>query len=304
LHAHFGTNPAAVALLCRVLGGPTYSFTVHGPEEFDHPSELSLGAKIESAAFVVAISDFGRSQLYRWCAPADWPKIHVVRCGVDDAFLRTHPEPPQGHRLVCVGRLCEQKGQFLLLQAVGRLVQERVPVELILAGDGPLRPSLEGEIDRLGLRNTVRMTGWLTNAQVREEMRQARAVVLPSFAEGLPVVLMEALALGRPVITTYVAGIPELVEHGIHGWLVPAGSLDALTDALRQALQAPRSALKALGTAGAARVAEQHIAGREAGKLATLFQALVRPGAGCRPGPDPASPYDSLPGGSSRVACH
>jgi glycosyltransferase involved in cell wall biosynthesis len=223
---------------------------------------------------------------------------------VDDGFLRGRTEPSQGHRLVCVGRLCEQKGQFLLLQAVGRLVDQGVPVELILAGDGLMRASLEAEIDRRGLRNAVRITGWLSNAEVREEMRRARAVVLPSFAEGLPVVLMEALALGRPVITTYVAGIPELVEQGVHGWLVPAGSLDALTEALRQALQAPWSALKALGTAGAARVAEQHAAEHEAGKLAKLFHALVRPGAACQPAAGPASPYDLFPRGSSRVVCH
>ncbi len=278
LHAHFGTNPAALALLTRTLGGPPYSFTVHGPEEFDRPDSLSLKEKIEGAAFVVAISHFGRSQLFRWCSHEHWPKVHVVRCGVDAAFLRDGPQPvPDNHRLVCVGRLCEQKGQLLLLEALGRLTTERVAFEIVLAGDGPMRPLIEQRLQQLGLEGRVRITGWLSNERVRQEVLAARALVLPSFAEGLPVVLMEALALGRPVLTTYVAGIPELVVPGHNGWLIPAGSVDALADGLRQVLEIAPDQLARLGEAGAKRVAAQHDATREAAKLAALFQ--TPPGA-------------------------
>jgi colanic acid/amylovoran biosynthesis glycosyltransferase len=273
LHAHFGTNPAAVALLTNALGGPPYSFTVHGPEEFDRPDALSLGLKIERAAFVVAVGDFGRSQLYRWCGHRHWPKVNVVRCGVDEAFLAAGPQPvPDTNRLVCVGRLAEQKGQLLLLEALGRLAADGVPFEMVLAGDGPMRGVIEERIAGLGLGGRVRITGWLSNEAVRGELLAARALVLPSFAEGLPVVLMEALALGRPVVTTYVAGIPELVTGG-NGWLVPAGSAVALADALRRLLRTPTDQLERMGKDGAGRAAAQHDAAREAAKLAGLFRA-------------------------------
>jgi glycosyltransferase involved in cell wall biosynthesis len=272
LHAHFGTNSTSVALLTRVLGGPPYSFTVHGPEEFDHPEALSLTDKIENAAFVVAVSSFGRSQLYRWCGAVHWPKVHVVRCGVDAAFLSGGPQPvPDTNRLVCVGRLAEQKGQLLLLEALGRLAAEGMPFAMVLAGDGPMRRLIEGQIERLGLKERVRITGWVSGDTVRQEILAARAMVLPSFAEGLPVVLMEALALGRPVVTTYIAGIPELVENGANGWLIPAGSVEALAEALRQTLQAPVERLEQMGKAGAVRVAAMHDANGEAAKLAAFF---------------------------------
>jgi glycosyltransferase involved in cell wall biosynthesis/GT2 family glycosyltransferase len=272
IHAHFGTNPATVALLARTLGGPPFSFTVHGPEEFDQPLALSLPEKIERAEFVVAISDYGRSQLYRWCEAAHWPKIHVVRCGVDAAFLAGGPQPvPDVPGMVCVGRLAEQKGQLLLLEALARLKPEVQQFEVTLAGDGPMRRAIEERIAQLRLQEHVHITGWLSNESVRKRMLDARCVVLPSFAEGLPVVLMEALALGRPVVTTYVAGIPELVEPGRCGWLVPAGSVDALTDALRQALRMPIDRLEAMGRTGAERVAARHNATTEAAKLSALY---------------------------------
>lgn len=268
LHAHFGTNSATVALLTNALGGPSYSFTVHGPEEFDRPDDLSLGLKIERAAFVVAVSEFGRSQLFRWCGAEHWHKVHVVHCGVDAGFLADGPQPLNDvPRLVCVGRLAEQKGQMLLLEALARL---DVPFEMVLAGDGPMRPVIEERIGQLGLARQVRITGWLSGASVRKEILDARALVLPSFAEGLPVVLMEALALGRPVATTYVAGIPELVTPTC-GWLVPAGSVQALADALRQVLQTPAHHLQEMGRIGAMRAAARHDVHVEAAKLADHF---------------------------------
>jgi colanic acid/amylovoran biosynthesis glycosyltransferase len=272
LHAHFGTNPAAVAMFARMLGGPRYSFTAHGPEEFDHPRELSLGEKIAHASAVVAVSDFGRSQLYRWTPWEDWSKVHVVRCGVDAPFLQAGPQPPAGgNRLVCVGRLVPEKGQLLIVDALVALAEEGVSVEMVFAGDGPLRAVIEERLRASGLGHKVRITGWVSNDGVRAELLSARAMVLPSFAEGLPVVLMEALALGRPAITTYVAGIPELVRDKVSGWLIPAGSLAALTGAIKAALAAAPAELGAMGRAGAAAVAERHDAAREAARLATIF---------------------------------
>ena len=144
-----------MALLTRALGGPPYSFTVHGPEEFDHPEALSIGEKIERSAFVVAVSDFGKSQLCRWCDADHWEKIHVVRCGVDAAFLAAGPQPISDvPRFVCVGRLAEQKGQLLLLDALARLADEGHDFEMVLAGDGPMRPLIEKRIARLKLKGT------------------------------------------------------------------------------------------------------------------------------------------------------
>jgi glycosyltransferase involved in cell wall biosynthesis len=273
LHAHFGTNPITIAQLARTLGGPPYSFTIHGPEEFDGPQAESLGDKIAGAKFTVAVSSYGRSQLYRWANPRDWGRIHVIHCGLDGAFLGADPVPvPSAPRLICVGRLAEQKGQLILLQALERLAGEGMTFEAVLAGDGPMRPVIEREIALVGLANRVRITGWLSGADVRRQIEAARGLVLPSFAEGLPVVLMEALALGRPVVSTYVAGIPELVQNGVHGWLVPAGDVEQLTDAIRELLTTSPDRLVAMGKAGAARVAERHDAGREAGRLADLFR--------------------------------
>jgi colanic acid/amylovoran biosynthesis glycosyltransferase len=286
LHAHFGTNPADVAMLARVLGGPPYSFTVHGPEEFDRPDALGLGEKGRRAEFVVAISSFGRSQLYRWLPQTDWNKVHVVHCGLDRAF---HEGAPTGiavaPRLVCVGRLCEQKGQLLLVQAMHRVAANGLTFELVLAGDGEMRREIEVSIERLGLRDRVRVTGWINSAQVREEILAARALVLPSFAEGLPVVLMEAMALRRPVVTTYVAGIPELVRDGENGWLVPAGDVDGLARAIEACLSASPDELSAMGQAAHERVLARHDVDRSAAHLAALFtdpRAIAPAGAPTR----------------------
>ena len=277
LHAHFGTNPAEIALLVRALGGPSYSFTVHGPEEFDRPARLKLREKMRDAAFTVAISSFGRSQLYRWADAADWHKIKVVHCGLEPAFHAGAASVPTATaRLVCVGRLCEQKGQLLLVDAVERLVRSGVPIELVLAGDGEMRAEIEARIASSGLQRQVRITGWIGSNEVRDEILAARALVLPSFAEGLPVVLMEAMALGRPVVTTYVAGIPELVRNGESGWLVPAGDVEGLTEALRKCLATTPSELAQLGKRAREQVLQRHSIDVEAGKLAALFREPPR----------------------------
>jgi glycosyltransferase involved in cell wall biosynthesis len=276
IHAHFGTNSTTIAMFAKRLGGPGYSFTVHGPEEFDKPESLGLHEKIKQSCFVVAISSYGRSQLSRWADFSDWQKIKIVHCGLDDGFLRHQFSPvPVEPRLVCVGRLSEQKGQLLLLQATARLITEGVSLKLVLVGDGPMREEIEQFIAKHDLAAYVELTGSLSGEQVRQQIVNSRAFVLPSFAEGLPVVIMEAFALGRPVISTYVAGIPELIINGENGWLVPAGSVEDLVAAMREALQASPETLAEMGKQGRQRVLERHAIVTEAGKLSELFADLI-----------------------------
>lgn len=276
LHAHFGTNSAEVAMLVHALGGPRWSFTVHGPEEFDKALIIGLAEKIRRCAFVVAVSSYGRSQLYRLVERAHWPKMQVVHCGLEPAFhaMPANP-PPATRRLVCVGRLCEEKGQILLIKAAKRLAERGVDFELVLAGDGDLRAEIEALIAIYDLKAKVRVLGWISGDRVREEILAARALVLPSFAEGLPVVIMEAMALRRPVISTYIAGIPELVRDGEHGWLVPAGDVEALAEAMRTCLDSVPQLLAKMGEAGHARVRARHDVDREATQLAKLFQEAI-----------------------------
>jgi colanic acid/amylovoran biosynthesis glycosyltransferase len=274
LHAHFGTNSAEVAMLVRSLGGPPYSFTVHGPEEFMR--ELGLAQKIQRASLVIAISTFCRSQLFMRAPYEEWPKIAIIRCGLEESFYKdadTRLPATAARRLTCVGRLTEAKGQPLLIQAAALLAARNVDFQLVLAGDGPLRPALEALIDRFRLGERVRITGWISGAQVREELLASRAMVLPSFAEGLPVVIMEAMALRRPVLTTYVAGIPELVTHGETGWMFPAGSVEDLALAMEQCLRCAQQEIERMGEAAHRRVVSLHSIDEEARRLAALFRA-------------------------------
>ena len=277
LHAHFGTNPAEVVMLAGVLTGLPYSFTAHGSEETDKPQFIGLPEKIRRAAFVVAVSSYGRAQLYRWCRESDWAKIHVVHCGLDRSFYEgVTVQPVEAPKLGCVGRLCPEKGQLLLLRALRQLKDAGLNCELVLAGDGEMRPAIESEIDRLDLRGQVRITGWISSESVREEILLARALVLPSFAEGLPVVLMEAMALGRPVISTYVAGIPELVVEGECGWLSPAGDLDRLVRSIKECLEATPQHLHGMGSVARERAMLRHDIDAEAARLTLYFRASER----------------------------
>ena len=279
VHAHFGSNSAEVVMLAHALGGPPYSFTVHGPEEFDKPQPLKLSEKIKHAAFVVAISSYGRSQLYRWLNHLDWHKVKVVHCGIEKSFYEIDASAlilPSITRIVCVGRLCEQKGQILLLEACKNLMDKGLAYQLVLAGDGEMRPEVERYIKIHHLENNVKITGWISSAQVRDEILASHAMVLPSFAEGLPVVIMEAMALKRPVISTYVAGIPELVVPGQNGWLVPAGSVADLTVAIEQLIATNADKLKEMGDAAYLRVKQRHDIDTEAAKLLILFKESVQ----------------------------
>jgi colanic acid/amylovoran biosynthesis glycosyltransferase len=276
LHVHFGTNAAEVAMLVRALGGPQWSFTVHGPEEFDKSQFIGLPQKVRDSAFVVAISSYGRSQLYRWVEHEHWPKVQVVHCGLEPNF-RDAPRSarPASRRLVCVGRLCEQKGQLLLVEAARLLAEQGSDFDLVLVGDGEMRPEIETLIARYKLQGKVRITGRISTEQLHEEVLAARALVLASFAEGLPMVIMEAMALRRPIISTYVAGIPELVQPGKHGWLVPAGDVEALADAMQACLDTPADALARMGDAAHQRVMARHNVDTQAAELADLFRSAI-----------------------------
>jgi glycosyltransferase involved in cell wall biosynthesis len=270
LHAHFGTNSTTVAALTQAVGGPRYSFTVHGPEEFDAPQALSLGDKIAGAAFVVAISSYGRSQLCRWSAPAHWSRLQVVHCGIEPArFADPAPLPGRPH-LLAIGRFSEQKGFALLIEALALAAPRAPALHLTLVGDGDLRPQIEAAIARHGLGARVTLAGWQDEAGVRAALAGAEALILPSFAEGLPVVVMEALAAARPVIATTIAGVPELVTPDC-GWLVPAGDAAALAEAMVTLAATPRDRLAAMGQVGRARVLARHDIDTEAAKLAALF---------------------------------
>jgi glycosyltransferase involved in cell wall biosynthesis len=274
VHAHFGTNSAEIVRLARLLGGPPYSFTVHGPEEFDQPQGLHLATKVHGAEFVVAISAFGRSQLLRWLPSAEASKVEVVHCGLETGFFTDPAALTASHamRLVCIGRLSPDKAPLTLIPAVAQLLAEGLRFGLVLVGDGELRPELERAIAVHGLQGQVRITGWLDSAGVRRELLAARALVLPSFAEGLPVVLMEAMAVGRPVVASRIAGIPELVRDGVDGWLFTPGSPEALVNALRDAIYAGSAQLGQMGRSGLDRVRERHDIDVSAGQLKALFE--------------------------------
>ncbi len=277
LHAHFGTNSTTVAMLAQALGGPSYSFTTHGPEEFDAPLALSLGDKVHRAAFAVAISSYGRSQLCRWAPLADWDRIHVVHCGIEPwRFAEPAPLPPGGPHLVAIGRLAEQKGFALLIAAMAQASQDVPDLHLTLVGDGPLRGALQAKVAALDLRGHITFAGWQDESGVRAALGAATALILPSFAEGLPVVVMEAMAAGRPVIATAIAGVPELVTPDV-GWLVPAGDAEALAYAIRTLAATPHSTLTTMGHAARTRVLARHDINIEAEKLTTLFASRGRP---------------------------
>ena len=272
LHAHFATNPAEIALLVHALGGPPYSFTAHGSDIMDRPAQMALGHKVGHARFVAAVCSFGRNQLFRWTPHALWAKVAVVRCGLETGYGDSSTAPGAQHRsLVCIGRLSKEKGQLLLLEAVARLRAEGITVEITLIGDGPMRPEIERLIVRLGLGSQVRLTGWLDAQGIEAELRVARALVVPSLSEGLPVVIMEAMANRRPVIAPYLSGIPELVIHGETGWLYPASDVVALACAIHACLATAPEALAAIGELAHRAVWAAHDADLEAAKLLELM---------------------------------
>jgi glycosyltransferase involved in cell wall biosynthesis len=235
LHVHFGNAGASVGVLVKQLTGCHLSYTIHGPDEFDDVPGQQLALKMHAADRVVCISQFARSQLMRISAPADWAKFTVCRLGVQASAFQAVPRigastgVPQ---LISVGRLTPAKGQVLLIQACALLRDRGVPFYLTMVGDGPDRARVQAEITRLQLQAQVKLTGSLSQAGVRAALARADVFVLPSLAEGIPVVLMEAMASYVPCISTPVNGIPELIAHGHTGLLATPGDVDSLVTQL------------------------------------------------------------------------
>lgn len=275
LHVHFGSQGATVGSLVKTFCGVGLSITIHGPDEFDDVPGQQLRRKVEMADRIVCISQFARSQLMRLVAPAHWPKLSLCRLGVDLAqFQPRQRDAGAGPvRLLCVGRLTPAKGQMLLLQACAALQGRGADFRLVLVGDGPDRQALERAARELGLANAVRFTGALTAPQVQEELAQADLFVLPSLAEGIPVVLMEAMASGVPCITTPVNGIPELIENGHDGLLATPGDVQSLAATLGRALDDAALRQRLAGRARA-KVQEAFDLQRNVRELAGIFGTL------------------------------
>jgi colanic acid/amylovoran biosynthesis glycosyltransferase len=196
-----------------------------------------------------------------------------VHCGIEpDRFPDPQAAPTGGPHLVAIGRLSEQKGFSVLVEAIALAAPRHPGLRLVLVGDGPLRPALETAIVKNGLGGVISLAGWQDEAGVRAALAQAQALILPSFAEGLPVVVMEAMAAGRPVIATAIAGVPELVEQGKNGWLVPAGDPAALAAAIDEMAATPAKTRTAMGRAARVRVMARHDIDHEAAKLAALIE--------------------------------
>jgi colanic acid/amylovoran biosynthesis glycosyltransferase len=232
LHNHFANGGGTVGYLAtRYLGIP-WSLTLHGTSEFDYPFVLLLPEKIRAATFVACVSHFGRAQAMRVVEPEQWPKLSVVRCGIELDSLPERQKPTDGTllRVVSVGRLSPEKGYVGLIAAFAKVIERGTRAELRLIGDGQERPRIKQEIERHRLESHCSLLGRLPEPDVLREVARADVFVLPSFMEGLPVVLMEALGLKVPVIAPCVAGIPELVEHGKTGLLFSPANWDELTE--------------------------------------------------------------------------
>lgn len=270
LHTHFSTNSASVAMLSFLMGGPRYSITVHGPDELFEMSENSLTQKVHHAAFVAAITHYCRWVVDTHTGGSYTDKIHIVRCGLNPDEFKTPSDVPSNKDLVCVGRICKAKAQVLLVDAIGEIAKRHPDVRLMLIGDGDQRPAVEAKIAQLKLENHIELAGWKQNDDVREALVQSRALILPSLAEGLPIVIMESLALGRPVLTTEVYGIPELVDASC-GWLAQPGDKETLVQCLDALLSKAPKELSQMGITGRGRVLEFHDQNANAAQLRDLF---------------------------------
>jgi glycosyltransferase involved in cell wall biosynthesis len=279
VHAHFANHPAAAAFVIRRLTGIPYSFTAHGSDL--HCDRTMLRQKVAEAAFVVAISQYNRERIVEECGEECRDKVIVIHCGVDmDVFQPIESavplQGPGGLDILCVGTLHEVKGQEYLIEAC-RLLQERgIQITCHLIGDGPGRAALVRQSRAAQLDGRVHFHGLRTRQEIAQWFRQAAIVVAPSVPtsdgrrEGIPVVLMEAMASGAPVIASRISGIPELVEDGRHGLLVPPRDARALADAIQQLCEDPELRRR-LGCAGRQRVAEQFNMHENAAALAQLF---------------------------------
>lgn len=273
LHAHFSFVATDVALLAAHFGGDgwSWSFTVHGPNEFYDLSHNRLAEKVRRAAFVVAISDFARSQLMAFVEEEHWPKLRVVHCGIDTNAFDAAPRPTRdGLHVLSVGRLTQIKGQAVLIEALATLADRGIDVRATLFGWGPKHEELQRLVERLGLAERVSLPGPVSQDEIRTHYEGADVFCLPSFAEGVPIVLMEAMAMRLPVIATRITGIPELIDHGRSGLLVPPGRPDLVADALEMLARDPELRTR-LGEAGREKVVEEFETVRSAEALYAIL---------------------------------
>ncbi len=277
VHCHMANNGAAVALLAtRYDPGLTYSLSIHGSAEFFHVDTWTLAPKAEGALFVRCISNFCRAQVMAWTDPSRWTRFHVVHCGIDAASFT--PVPRTGHgplRLLTVGRLHPIKGYPLLLEACRRLGEAGFDWTLDMVGDGPVAAELKDLAARLGIAGRVTFSGAVGQDEIKEHYDAAHAIVVSSFMEGVPVVLMEGMASGLAVLSTAVGGIPELLEPG-RAVVVPPGSVEALAEGLIS-LAKDRTRLTDIGVAGRARVLSEFSIEQSARGMADLFRHYLHP---------------------------
>jgi len=268
LHNHIAKASCTVAMLASALSGIPYSFTIHGPDIFFEPHHWRIDAKVARAKFVACISEFCRSQVMIFADPAHWTKLHIVHCGViPDRYADRPPRPKGRQNMLFVGRLAVVKGMPVLLDALRILSKTHPKARLTIIGDGPDRGMLEAESTGLN----VDYVGYKSQSEVAEALAQTDIFVLPSFAEGVPVVLMEAMAASVPVVTTRIAGVPELVEDGVSGHLVPPGDAAALAQAITRILDT--DAPQTMGAAGRARVMAEFDIRAEARWLGHLIES-------------------------------
>ncbi|HTW08971.1 MAG TPA: glycosyltransferase [Acidimicrobiales bacterium] len=287
LHAHLANVAADVCWWASAFGdaaepgaGWAWSLTMHGSTEFYSTERFNLRRKIPAAAAVICVSEFTRSQLMYLSTPEHWGKLRVVHSGVD---LERYPwQPPPERELIgalCVSRLVPGKGLELLVDAISELAGRGTTVELTIVGDGPLEASLRDRGDRLGIAGQLRLVGAVGQDDMPGYYRENDVFCLPSFAEGVPVVLMEAMATGRPVVATRITGVPELVEDGISGLLVVPGSVGELVRALERLAADPELRAE-MGMAGRKKVEEAFDARRCAAEAAEVFEQQAGTGRG------------------------
>jgi len=286
VHAHFANVAANVAKLAAQMSGGTWSLTIHGHADYGDPTNSRLADKITSAAFTVCVSDFGKAQAMLQTDPALWPRLHRVFCGIDTRRLQpaAHSAKKQSStlQLLTVARLSPEKGLTVLLDALGAARAQATPVHLTIVGDGPLRMGLEDQTRRLRLTDAVTFAGAIGQDRIRDFYAAADAFVLPSFSEGLPVVLMEAMAMGLPVIASRITGIPELVREGIDGLLVPPGNTEELAAAI-QRVASDRAVREAMGAAARDRVVNHFDAHVTQAPLIQLFREHLDRAEAVRP---------------------
>ena len=266
LHNHFANSSCSVAMLASEMSGVPFSFTLHGPSIFFEPRKWRIDEKIARAAFVACISHYCRAQGMIFADPKHWSKMKIVHCGIEPERYGHVDRSAPGKRLIFVGRLAPIKGVSVLLDAFAGTRDAHPDGHLTIVGDGPLRADLEAQAQRLGVSDSVTFTGYLSTEEVAAQLDASDVFVLPSFSEGVPVVLMEAMAARMPVIGPKVAGVEELVEDGVSGFAVPPGDVETLRARIVE-LMADGGHLAGMGRAGRAKVEREFDGAIEAGKL-------------------------------------